>query len=199
MDRLLEMSVSLVEAHLSASSMDSAKIPALIREIHRTLKDLSNEDVQSAPEESASSPVISPTPRAGHHPPVINEDTSDPDFQDLDNWLAARVSERIARRLNRGSSIHPSVFPDRLICLEDGKELKLLRPYIRNRFGLSMSEYIDRWKLPEDYPIAPAAFVAAKRDKAKASGLGVTTRGPRGSNKRQLPGSKARSRIPQSL
>jgi len=49
-----------------------------------------------------------------------------------------------------------SVLPDRLICLEDGREMRMLTRYLRGRYGLTPAQYRARWGLPADYPmIAP--------------------------------------------
>lgn len=182
-DRLLEMSVELAKTQISSSSVETSKIPELIQEIYRTLRALA-EGTQAGDRLAKGQATAERRPGEA---PVVNTDTSGPDFEGLDPWLAARVSRRIASQLNRDTSIHPSVFPDYLVCLEDGAKVKLLRSYLQNRHGLSVSEYLDRWNLPDNYPVAPPAFIEAKRAKAKASGLGVTTRGPRGPSKQRVP------------
>lgn len=49
-----------------------------------------------------------------------------------------------------------SVFPDYIICLEDGRKLKTLKRHLHQRYGLSPADYRARWKLPADYPmVAP--------------------------------------------
>ena len=111
--------------------------------------------------------------------PVLHDDISDPAFEGLDPWLAKRISPKMAGKLDPANAVHPTVFPDYIICLEDGETVKLLRPYVQKRFGLAFNEYLDKWNLPDDYPTAPPKYLEAKRAAAKASGLGVTTRAHR--------------------
>src|SRR3546814_20042696 len=77
------------------------------------------------------------------------------------------------------NKIHPTIFEDKLICLEDGSEVKLLRSYVKKNFKLDFHQYMSKWNLPSDYPTAPAEYVNKKREIAKKTGLGVTTRANR--------------------
>ncbi|MEM1086724.1 MAG: MucR family transcriptional regulator [Pseudomonadota bacterium] len=65
-----------------------------------------------------------------------------------------------------------SVTPDFLICLEDGKKLKMLKRYIRTRYGLTPDEYRARWNLPGDYPMVAPNYAKVRSQKAKEIGLG---------------------------
>ena len=51
--------------------------------------------------------------------------------------------------------INDSIRPDYLICLEDGKRVKMLKPYLARRFGMTPDEYRNRWGLPLSYPMTP--------------------------------------------
>ena len=54
--------------------------------------------------------------------------------------------------------IKKSVTPEYIVCLEDGKHLKMLKRYLRTRYGLTTDEYRTKWGLPADYPmVAPTA------------------------------------------
>lgn len=195
-DRLLEMSVELAKAHLAGSPMEADKINGLVEDIYRNLKRLAAGDSTSGTEAAPSSTSVSPATHVGRRdaPPIISSDISGPEFEGIDPWLAARIQRRVARKLNKDWKIHPTVFPDHLVCLEDGESVKLLRAYLRKRFDLSFADYLDRWNLPDDYPVAPPDYLAAKREMAKAAGLGVTTRGARGpAKKRAAPVRKAKA------
>jgi predicted transcriptional regulator len=69
-------------------------------------------------------------------------------------------------------SIRLSVKPDYLVCLEDGKKLKMLKRYIRTRFDLSPEAYRSKWDLPSDYPMVAPSYAERRRDLAKSIGLG---------------------------
>ncbi len=65
-----------------------------------------------------------------------------------------------------------SVQHDFIVCLEDGKKLKMLKRYLRSRFDMSPDEYRRRWGLPPDYPMVAPAYAARRSDFAKKIGLG---------------------------
>jgi predicted transcriptional regulator len=65
-----------------------------------------------------------------------------------------------------------SVQQDFIVCLEDGKKLKMLKRYLRSRYDLSPEEYRRRWGLPADYPMVAPAYAARRSDFAKQIGLG---------------------------
>jgi len=63
--------------------------------------------------------------------------------------------------------IEESVHDDHLVCLEDGARVKMLKRYIRIRFGLSPEQYRKRWNLPADYPMAAPAYIRRRREIAR--------------------------------
>jgi predicted transcriptional regulator len=68
--------------------------------------------------------------------------------------------------------VKKSVQPDFIVCLEDGKKLKMLKRYLRSRYKLSPSEYRERWNLPPDYPMVAPNYAQTRSDFAKKIGLG---------------------------
>ncbi|MEW6017918.1 MAG: MucR family transcriptional regulator [Pseudomonadota bacterium] len=68
--------------------------------------------------------------------------------------------------------ISRSVQDDHIVCLEDGKKLKMLKRYLRSRYDMSPEEYRRRWGLPVDYPMVAPAYAARRSDFAKQIGLG---------------------------
>lgn len=69
-------------------------------------------------------------------------------------------------------SIRASVKPDYLVCLEDGKKLKMLKRYLRTNYDMTPEEYRARWGLPSDYPMVAPNYAEKRRDLAKKIGLG---------------------------
>lgn len=65
-----------------------------------------------------------------------------------------------------------SVFPDYLICLEDGKKFKSLKRHLATDHGLTPDEYRVKWGLKADYPMVAPNYAAQRSALAKASGLG---------------------------
>jgi predicted transcriptional regulator len=68
--------------------------------------------------------------------------------------------------------IRKSVSPDFLICLEDGKKLKMLKRHLKTRYHMSPEEYRQRWGLPRDYPMVAQAYAEQRSSLAKRIGLG---------------------------
>ncbi|WP_375291657.1 MucR family transcriptional regulator [Qipengyuania sp.] len=81
-------------------------------------------------------------------------------------------------------SIRASVKPDYLVCLEDGKKLKMLRRYLRTNYDMSPEEYREKWNLPSDYPMVAPNYAETRRELAKKIGLGRKPGQKRGRRKR---------------
>ena len=69
-------------------------------------------------------------------------------------------------------SVRASVKSDHLVCLEDGKKMKMLKRHLMTDHGLTPEEYRDRWNLPADYPMVAPEYAEKRRDLAKKIGLG---------------------------
>jgi predicted transcriptional regulator len=83
--------------------------------------------------------------------------------------------------------IRASVKNDHIICLEDGRKMKLLKRHLQFVHGLSPDEYRKRWSLPADYPMVPTAYADTRREFAKKSGLGKQPDHRRGRPKKTKP------------
>jgi predicted transcriptional regulator len=68
--------------------------------------------------------------------------------------------------------IKKSVTPEYIICLEDGKRLKMLKRYLRTRYDMTPEEYRRKWGLPADYPVVAPNYAAQRSAFAKKIGLG---------------------------
>lgn len=73
-------------------------------------------------------------------------------------------------------SIKKSIMPDYIVCLEDGKKLKMLKRHLKTSYGLTPDEYRDRWGLPADYPMVAPNYAAQRSALAKKIGLGTKPR-----------------------
>ncbi|HVZ91665.1 MAG TPA: MucR family transcriptional regulator [Rhizomicrobium sp.] len=69
-------------------------------------------------------------------------------------------------------TVKKSITPEYIVCLEDGKKLKMLKRYLRSRYGLSPEEYRAKWGLPADYPMVAPNYAAQRSEFAKKIGLG---------------------------
>jgi predicted transcriptional regulator len=70
------------------------------------------------------------------------------------------------------TSIKKSITPDYLICLEDGKKLKMLKRHLRTVYSLTPQEYRAKWNLPPDYPMVAPNYASQRSAFAKSIGLG---------------------------
>ena len=68
--------------------------------------------------------------------------------------------------------VKKSVFPDYIICLEDGKKLKMLKRHLMTSYGMSAEDYRQRWNLPSDYPMVAPNYAQHRSSLAKSIGLG---------------------------
>ena len=69
-------------------------------------------------------------------------------------------------------SIRASVKPDYIVCLEDGKKLKMLKRHLMTHYGMTPDEYRAKWSLPADYPMVAPKYAETRRELAKKIGLG---------------------------
>ena len=72
--------------------------------------------------------------------------------------------------------IKKSVTPDYLICLEDGKKLKMLKRHLKTAYGMTPEEYREKWGLPADYPMVSPNYARQRSQLAKEIGLGRQAR-----------------------
>ena len=70
-----------------------------------------------------------------------------------------------------------SIFPDHIVCLEDGKKLKMLKRHLKTSYNMSPEEYRERWGLPADYPMVAPNYAKHRSALAKQIGLGTKPRG----------------------
>ena len=69
-------------------------------------------------------------------------------------------------------SVRRSINPDYIICLEDGKKLKMLKRHLRASYGITPDEYRAKWGLPADYPMVAPNYAEQRSNFAKKIGLG---------------------------
>jgi len=90
--------------------------------------------------------------------------------------------------------ISKSVQNDFIVCLEDGKKLKMLKRYLRAQYDLSPEEYRRKWGLPPDYPMVAPAYAVRRSEFAKQIGLGRGVRRQSGSPTTDKTGERSRGR-----
>jgi predicted transcriptional regulator len=80
-----------------------------------------------------------------------------------------------------------SVFADYIVCLEDGKKLKMLKRHLKTAYNMTPDQYRERWELPASYPMVAPTYAAHRSTLAKKIGLGT---------KRAKPPAKAATKAP---
>jgi predicted transcriptional regulator len=73
--------------------------------------------------------------------------------------------------------VKKSVFPDHIVCLEDGKKLKMLKRHLKTAYNMTPEQYRERWGLPPDYPMVAPNYARHRSSLAKKIGLGTKPRG----------------------
>lgn len=81
-------------------------------------------------------------------------------------------------------SVRASVKKDHLVCLEDGKKMKMLKRHLMTEHGMTPDEYRQRWGLSADYPMVAPDYAETRRDLAKKIGLGRNPTQKRGRKKK---------------
>lgn len=76
-------------------------------------------------------------------------------------------------------AIRKSVTPDHIVCLEDGKKLKMLKRHLKTSYGLTPEQYRERWGLPPDYPMVAPNYARQRSQLARDLGLGTKSKGRR--------------------
>ena len=89
------------------------------------------------------------------------------------NSLKGGVSEAAAaEKPVPAVPIKKSVSPDYIVCLEDGKKLKMLKRHLQSSYNMTPDQYRERWGLPRDYPMVAPSYAERRSDLAKEIGLG---------------------------
>lgn len=86
--------------------------------------------------------------------------------------LGQAPAEPVQEKPTPAVPIRRSITPDYIICLEDGKKLKMLKRHLKTRYDMTPDEYRQRWGLKDDYPMVAPAYAATRSALAKKAGLG---------------------------
>ena len=110
---------------------------------------------------------------------VSNNDVSAAQVPDLINTIYSSLNTLNGSASINGTespkpavSIRRSITPDYIICLEDGKKLKMLKRHLRASYGITPDEYRTKWGLPPDYPMVAPNYAEQRSNFAKKIGLG---------------------------
>lgn len=87
--------------------------------------------------------------------------------------LAGGAVASVAERPAPAVPIKKSITPDYIICLEDGKKLKMLKRHLSSAYGMTPDQYRERWGLSSDYPMVAPNYAERRSNLAKSIGLGT--------------------------
>ena len=108
----------------------------------------------------------------------VSPDSLSPLIQQVYRTLAG-VGKQTAQPERPQPAVHPrkSVFDDYIICLEDGKRLKMLKRHLKTAYNMTPEQYRERWGLTPDYPMVAPNYAKHRSSLAKQIGLGTKPRG----------------------
>ena len=86
--------------------------------------------------------------------------------------LGSRMQVEAEPRPKPAVPVKRSVFADYIVCLEDGKKLRMLKRHLMTSYGMTPQAYRERWGLPPDYPMVAPSYAARRSTLAKSIGLG---------------------------
>ena len=99
-------------------------------------------------------------------------------IQDVYRTLAGVGKEQVLPDKQQPAvPVKKSVFPDFIVCLEDGKKLKMLKRHLKTSYNMTPEQYRDKWQLPPDYPMVAPNYAKHRSSLAKKIGLGTKPRG----------------------
>lgn len=96
-------------------------------------------------------------------------------YRSLNN---AGLEPEVAKKLQPAVPVKKSVFPDYIICLEDGKQLKMLKRHLKTAYNMTPKQYRERWGLAADYPMVAPSYASHRSTLARQIGLGTKSRIP---------------------
>ncbi|GAN63266.1 Ros/MucR family transcriptional regulator [Acetobacter indonesiensis NRIC 0313] len=139
--------VAIISAYVGHNTVSADALPGLIRSVYSTLETLT---------------LPQPTPEAFQEKTV-----TPPASKPLDDTVL-----QPQQALSPAVEVKRSVFPDYIICLEDGQKTKMLKSYLRKHFNMSPEDYRTRWGLPPEYPMVAPNYSAQRAAIAKRTSLG---------------------------
>ena len=98
-------------------------------------------------------------------------------YKTLNSVATGSVPAPVAEKPQPAVTVRKSVTPDFIICLEDGKKLKMLKRHLKTSYNMTPDEYRERWGLPSDYPMVAPNYATQRSKLAKQIGLGTRGRG----------------------
>jgi predicted transcriptional regulator len=147
---VLILSAQIVTAQVRHNAIASEALPDLIRNVYKTLLDVGHSMLHGPAHGIHNREDVN----SHSHPHVTGED-------------------RVAINVYEHPTYGQTVFADRLICMEDGLSMKMLKRHLLAVHGMTPEEYREKWGLPADYPMVAAEYAQLRSSLALESGLGL--------------------------
>ncbi len=160
----VEITGDIVAAYLGNNTIGAAQLPDLIEAVHKSLRSISDTPATTGEAADAST--------EGKRGP------GRPRKADLQGTGTPEAGPaKAARRPGRPAGdpavpVAASITPDYIVCLEDGKQLKMLKRYLNTNYGMTPADYRQKWGLPADYPMVAENYSKRRSEAAKRFGLG---------------------------
>lgn len=98
-------------------------------------------------------------------------------IQEIHRTLAAIAQgEPVVEKQQPAVPVKKSVYADHIVCLEDGKKLKMLKRHLKTAYNMTPEQYREKWGLPQDYPMVAPNYARHRSSLAKKIGLGTKAR-----------------------
>jgi predicted transcriptional regulator len=87
--------------------------------------------------------------------------------------LNSKQSFALTSRSESAVPIEESIQPDYIVCLEDGRRMKMLKRHLKTAYNMTPDQYRERWNLPSNYPMVAPNYAKKRKNIAKSIGLGT--------------------------
>jgi len=159
-DALIRGVTEIAAAFLANHAMNASDVPAFLRGISRELTAIAADQPTASLSAPADALALEAPATETSLPLAVVEASEE------DRWAHLSKVPAVA--------IADSVTEDAVICLFDGEPKKMLKRYIRAKYGMEEADYKAFWNLPADYPMVAPGYARMKADVALAQGLGST-------------------------
>ncbi|MBS0967167.1 MucR family transcriptional regulator [Acetobacter okinawensis] len=158
----------IVTAHLATTKVGTEQLPELVRRLYTSLSGVEH----AAGSAGTLSPVTTET--LAPQPGTTEQSVAAEKAVEVEAPPVAAPIQ-IKQPQQPAVPVKESVFPDYIICLEDGKKLKSLKRHLTSVFGMTIDDYKTKWGLPAEYPTVAPNYAELRRNVAKKIGLGKRT------------------------
>jgi predicted transcriptional regulator len=153
---ILSLATQIVSAHVGNNATSTDTLPALIRDVYRTLAEVGHE----------AGGLAARTPAPARAVPMEEaEDFDEPEEHDRHNGHDGHTHQPVP---DGGRT----VFDDHLVCMDCGLSMKMLKRHLITVHAVTPEEYREKWSLSPDYPMVASSYAALRSSLAKQSGLG---------------------------